>query len=107
MSGDFYQILERVQFVGEDKTWSDIWIERCTLCGTYWLEFAHEEPAFTASGLWYLLPIVEAEIAEITADNARALFEFADWYFRGGSYYGGEVRKQSGRFEIAPWIGIN
>ena len=105
--GDFhYRHMGQVKAIGRTASYSYISVARCTLCGTHWLEFAHEEEGFTGSGLWYKVPIPVEDIESITAENARARFETAESYWGGGSYFGGKVQQMSGTLTIAPYIGI-
>lgn len=104
-NGDFRK-LTNVRNIGYDKSHSKICLEQCAICGTYWLQFAHDEPGFTGSDLWYRLAVKTDQLDEINEDNARTLFENSDWYWAGGSFYR-IIQKRQGKLVIAPWIGVS
>ena len=72
-----------------------LWI--CSACGQKWVRYFYELEAFTASGRWYLGAIHPEQGSFLTADNAARILESLDWYFYGGSYYGGRSGRTSGK----------
>ena len=93
--------LKVVKDVGEHR-WAEIDIRQCALCGALFLAFFHESEGFSRSGVWYLLPIKEEQIPDITIENARDTFENAEWCWAGGSYFDGDVHRRSGKLSTAP-----
>ena len=88
------------QELGIDENFASISLLTCSVCGQRWLEYFYELESFTASGRWYLGAISPEQASHLTADNAGATLETLDWYFYGGSYYGGRSGKTSGRMNV-------
>lgn len=82
--------------LGFDRNYGEAFLLRCPRCSHHWLRYEYALEAISYSGRWYLGLISPAQIATLTADNAREAFSHLDWYFFGGSYFDGRVGKRSG-----------
>lgn len=83
----------------------DAWLGEATLlycrrCGRYWLRYFYEVEAFSQSGRWYLGVLSAAVLASLGLANAKETLEELGWYFYGGSYYGGQSGKTSGKIVL-------
>ena len=77
--------------VGMTDDYADITIGKCSKCGQVWLRYLYENERFTGSGRWYLGAISDLQANMIQANQAKAILEGLDWYWVGGSYFGGRV----------------
>jgi hypothetical protein len=96
------QFLVTDQELGMDENFAEISLLVCARCGQYWLKYFYEIEAFTASGRWYLGALKAEQVSAVNVKDARAILENLDWYFYGGSYYGGRSGKASGRIYLSP-----
>jgi hypothetical protein len=88
--------------LGMDEIYAEVSILFCPLCGQHWLRYFYEVEAFTASGRWHL-GAISVELADkMTAAQAKAELEGLDWYFYGGSYFGGRIGRASGEIVLNP-----
>ena len=94
--------LARERHLGMDNRFAEVSLWVCTKCGQQWLEYFYEMEAFTASGRWYLGAVTADQAAVLTAQNAREMLAVLDWYFYGGSFYGGRSGKTSGTLLLNP-----
>ncbi len=85
-----------------DGRFAEVSLLICSVCGHHWLRYVYEVEAFSASGRWYLGAINAEQASRLTADRAKATLESLDWYFYGGSYYGGRSGKASGDIFLNP-----
>lgn len=85
-----------------DSNFAEVSLLVCADCGQQWLRYFYENEAFTASGRWYLGAIHAEQAEHLNAENARIILENLDWYYYGGSYYGGKSGKTSGRILLHP-----
>jgi hypothetical protein len=83
-----------------DRNYAEITLLACPVCGQHWLLYLFELEAFTASGQWYLGAVNPEQAARLTASQAQAVLEGLDWYFYGGSYFGGRSGKTSGLLRV-------
>ncbi len=83
--------------LGLDERYRQISVLACPACGQFWLKYLYENEGFTASGRWYLGAINAEQFSSLTLQNAISTLEKLDWYFVGGSYYGGQVSKSLGK----------
>lgn len=81
---------------GMDHNFAEVSLHTCPDCGRPWLRYFYELEAFSGSGRWYLGPLSPAQLQAFTVVNARELLGQLDWYFYGGSYYGGKTGRASG-----------
>jgi hypothetical protein len=88
--------------LGMDRNFAEVSLCVCGSCGRHWIRYYYEVEAFSKSGRWYLGPISSEQAAFVTADQARSTLEQLDWYFYGGSYYGGETGRSSGPITLSP-----
>jgi hypothetical protein len=96
----YYRDFESVS-LGEDQTdkvnITEVTIETCKFCGSKWVKYYFEHPLFGHSGTWYRGLITEEMESSVRAENAIALIEGLEWYFRGGSFYKSNGERWSGR----------
>jgi hypothetical protein len=95
-----YQSLSWIKELGMDAHFAEVSILACSVCGQNGLRFFYELEAFTASGRWYLGAIDPQQAANLTVENAQKILENLGWYFYGGSYFGGKIRKGSGMMHL-------
>ena len=88
--------------LGMDEHFGTASLLICSLCGQRWLKYFYEIEAFTASGRWYLGSISAEQASQISVDNAKTTMEGLNWYFFGGSFYGGKSGKTSGKILLFP-----
>lgn len=91
------QNLSDVHELGLDEHYGQITVLACPRCGQFWLKYFYENEGFTASGRWYLGAISADQFPGLTLENVILTLEKLDWYFVGGSYYGGQISKGSGK----------
>ena len=102
LSGDVdYQNFED-KFVGVDGDFGEVTVSQCKRCGQFWLHYLMEYEHLTAAGRWFRGPITPKVAASVTAANATKLLEKLDWYFRGGSAFGGTFRTSPG--QLKQWL---
>jgi hypothetical protein len=82
---------------GMDSRFGEVTLWICPLCGQFWLRYFYENEGFSGSGRWYLGAIQPEQAAVVTAEDAREVLEALEWYFYGGSYYGGLRGRTSGK----------
>jgi hypothetical protein len=82
--------------VGMTDDYADITIGKCPKCGQVWLRYLYENEGFTGSGRWYLGAISDVQANLIQANQAKAILEGLEWFWFGGSYYGGRISVSSG-----------
>lgn len=85
-----------------DSNYAEVSALVCRSCGQHWLRYFYEHEAFTSSGRWYLGAVAPGQLSALQAEGAKSLLEGLDWYFYGGSYYGGRVGKASGEISLFP-----
>jgi len=101
-SGDtFYQNFDE-RSVGVDRDFGEVTVSRCKRCGQLWLNYLMEYEYLTGAGRWFRGPITPKVAASVTAANATKLLEKLDWYFRGGSAFGGIFKTSPG--QLKQWL---
>ncbi|MBS1724836.1 MAG: hypothetical protein JSS66_17985 [Armatimonadetes bacterium] len=88
--------LELARDLGVDRHYAEYSLLKCRLCGTAWLLIHYELEAFTRSGRWFLAPVPGHLVASLREEDSEQFVESRDWYFLGGSYFGGIVSRSSG-----------
>jgi len=102
LSGDTsYQDFENRR-VGVDRNLGEVTVSQCKRCGQFWLHYLMEYEYLTAAGRWFRGPITPKIAASVTAASATKVLEELDWYFRGGSAFGGIFRTSPGR--LKQWL---
>lgn len=86
-----------LKWLGMDGQYAEVSILVCERCGQHWLKLLDELEGFTASGRWYMGGITAEQAEQVSADQAKAMLEGLEWYFYGGSYYGGLTGKTAGK----------
>lgn len=89
--------------LGIDETngmFAEVSLQTCKHCGTKWLNYFVEIEGFSDNIKWYKAMIDEAHIKSITPETAINYIESCEWYFYGGSYYGSQVSKGSGKIHV-------
>ncbi|MDP8979019.1 MAG: hypothetical protein M3O35_00350 [Acidobacteriota bacterium] len=79
------------RFVGVDSDYGEVSVIRCKRCGRFWLRYFIEYEYLTASGRWFRGVITPEIAAAMEPEAAKEVLEGLEWYFRGGSAFGGEV----------------
>jgi len=95
LEGDTYYLNFEERSLGVDRDFGEATVYRCKRCGRYWLHYHVEYEYLTAAGRWFRGPIAPEVAASATAASAKQILERLDWYFRGGSAFGGQVIKTS------------
>ena len=90
----FYQDFEE-RSVGVDRDFGEVTVSRCKRCGQLWLHYLMEYEYLTGAGRWFRGPITPKVAASVTSTNATKVLESLEWYFRGGSAFGGKVIRTS------------
>lgn len=76
--------------VGIDMTnnrYGEVRILTCKTCRQKWVEYFVEYEHYSRSGRWFRGQIADAEVTNITPENAVAYLESLEWYVRGGSFF--------------------
>jgi hypothetical protein len=90
------QTLVIFQELGYDSQYGEASLLVCAACGQFWLRYLYENEGFSRSGRWYMGPVAFGQINGITGENAKETLEGLEWYFFGGSYFGGKTGRSSG-----------
>ena len=94
--------------LGVDCNYGEASVHRCKRCGRYWLHYLMEYEYLTAAGRWFRGVITPEVAASANAESTKQILESLEWYFRGGSAFGGEVvRTVAGqlRYWLIPFPG--
>jgi len=103
LEGDSYYQKFEEKALGSDSDYGKASILRCKRCGRYWLRYLMEYEYLTAAGRWFRGLVTPEIAASATAANAKNILESLEWYFRGGSAFGGKVtRTRSG--DLKYWL---
>lgn len=108
VQGDFHYAKFERRELGMDSSYGEVSIDRCKRCGRHWLHYLMEYEHLTAAGRWFRGVVPPEVAATVTAESARDALEALEWYFRGGSAFGGQVSKtQPGQLEywLSPFSG--
>ena len=101
MKSPFYYLDFDSADLGKDKTdkvnETEVTIETCKACGSKWIRYFFVHPGFGRSGTWYRGLITEEMAKSVRPDEAVALIESLEWYFRGGSFYNSDGEKRRGK----------
>jgi len=93
LAGETYYQNFDSRLVGTDSDYGEVTVLRCKRCGQFWLHYLMEYEYLTAAGRWFHGPITPEIAASVKPGTAREVLEALDWYFRGGSAFGGKVIK--------------
>jgi hypothetical protein len=88
--------------LGLDARHAEATLLVCPDCGQLWLRYFYEVEAFKASGRWYRGAITAEQASRLAAETAKDTLEGLDWYFFGGSYFGGRSGRTSGHLLLNP-----
>lgn len=88
--------------LGLDSRLAEASILVCRVCGRRWLRYFYEVEAFTGSGRWYLGHVTPEQASALTAEGAKGALEGLDWYYYGGSYFGGRSGRTAGEVLLNP-----
>jgi hypothetical protein len=88
--------------LGMDSDYGEVSVDKCKRCGRYWLHYLMEYEYLSRSGRWFRSVVTPEVAASVKADDAKRIIESLDYYFRGGSAFGGKTIKTSGSLEI--WL---
>lgn len=95
LEGDTQHLGFEQRHVGVDSDFGEVTVERCRRCGRYWLHYLVEYEYLTAAGRWFRGILSPEAAASMKAASAKKTLETLDWYFRGGSAFGGKVIRTS------------
>ena len=97
----YFENFER-RFVGVDTAYGEVSVVRCKNCGRYWLNYLMEYEYLSRAGRWFR-GVVAPEIASgVKPEEAKNILQNLEWYFRGGSAFGGKVTKTQGPLDL--WL---
>lgn len=82
--------------IGVDKHYGEVTVWTCKKCGRNWLYYFIEYEYLTGAGRMFTGVISPQAAADVKADTAVDLFETMEWYFRGGSAFGGRLVRTTG-----------
>lgn len=99
--GTLFQNLERRE-VGVDSDYGEVSVEKCKRCGRSWLHYLMEYEYLSRSGRWFRGVVGSEVAASVKPSEAKVILEGLEWYFRGGSAFGGKVVKTRG--PLKPWL---
>lgn len=97
----YYQKFDE-RYVGADKDYGEVSVYRCKRCGCYWLQYLIEYEYLSRAGRWFRGAITPQVAASVGPETAKKILEGLDWYYRGGSAFGGKVLKASD--PLNPWL---
>ena len=110
LGGDAPYTSYKVRRVGMDLDFGEVSVLRCKGCGRFWLRYLLEYEHLTTAGRWFL-GLINSEVASsLKATKAKKVLESLDWYYRGGSAFGGEVIRTSPgqlKYWLTPFPGSN
>lgn len=95
LTGDFYYLNFERKSLGIDKDYGEADIIRCKRCRRYWLSYLMEYEYLTSAGRWFCGIVTPDVAASATAESAIKILENLEWYYRGGSAFGGKVTRTS------------
>jgi hypothetical protein len=105
-TGDVFYLNFDERQIGDDSDGGEVSVLRCKRCGQFWLHYLMEYPHLTAAGRWFHGPITPETAQSAKPESARELLETLDWYFRGGSAFGGRITKTlPGQLKL--WLGTS
>jgi len=82
--------------IGVDDNYGEVSVWTCKKCGRNWLYYFIEYEYLTASGRIFTGVISPQAAAAVTPKNAVDMFEHMEWYFRGGSAFGPDLKRTTG-----------
>ena len=88
--------------IGVDDQYGEVTLWTCQRCGRQWIHYFIEYEYLTAAGRMFTGVISPDVASRVTVDNATSLFDSMDWYFRGGSAFGGKLIRTTG--SLKPWL---
>ena len=102
LEGDvFFQNFERRE-VGDGPDFGEVSVNTCKRCGRDWLEYFVEYEYLTGAGRWFRGVVAPETTASVNPSEVKTILESLEWYFRGGSAFGGQVAKTFG--PLKPWL---
>lgn len=110
MSGDAPSTAYEERRIGMDADFGEVSVLRCKSCGRFWLKYLMEYEHLTAAGRWFLGLISPEVASSLKASKAKEVLETLDWYYRGGSAFGGKVIRTSPgqlKYWLTPFPGPN
>jgi uncharacterized protein YbaR (Trm112 family) len=87
--------------LGMDERYAEASLLVCPDCRQPWLRYFYELEAISYSGRWYLSALSANQVGVLRAADAKELLENLPWYFCGGSYYGGQAYRSSGKLDLS------
>ena len=89
----------RFSELGMTQDYAEIAIGKCPECAQQWIRYHYENEGLSGSGRWYLGAISDLQANTMHVNQAKAILEGLEWYWVGGSYYGGRISVRSGSID--------
>ncbi len=102
LEGDAYYQNFDERSLGVDRDFGEVSVQRCKRCGRLWLHYLIEFEYLPRSGRWFRGVIAPEIAASMSSEKAVEVLGQLDWYYRGGSTFGGKVFKTRG--PLRPWL---
>ena len=103
LQGETYHQKFESRPLGVDSDYGEATIVRCKQCGRYWLRYLMEYEYLSRAGRWFRGLVTPEIAASADAESAKSILESLEWYFCGGSAFGGQVTKvKSGQLKY--WL---
>ncbi len=84
------------ELIGLAEEFAEITVGHCPICGQTWLRYLYENEGFTGSGRWFLGAISAEQAKDLVIAETKSILERLEWYWYGGSYFGGNISVRSG-----------
>jgi hypothetical protein len=100
MASDQYH---KVRDAGVDTTngrYGQVEIWQCRICGRLWLRYAVEYEAYSSSGRYFMGLITPEAANALSADGGVEYLNSLEWHLYGGSYFGGEKGRSTGKVHV-------
>lgn len=85
------------ELMGLTEDYAEVTLGKCPQCGQHWLRYLYENEGFTGSGRWFLGAISAEQANDLRVEESKSLLEGLEWYWYGGSYFGGNTGIRSGQ----------
>jgi len=95
LSGDAPYSAYEQRRVGMDQDFGEVTVLRCKSCERLWLKSFIEYENLIAAGRWFLGLIPQELAGSLKATKAKKILESLNWYYRGGSAFGGKIIRTS------------
>lgn len=100
--GEFRAQALKTRFIGVDDHHGEVTVRTCRTCGRHWVHYLYENESVSRSGRWFCGLVDDAKLSTLRPGNALEILQSLEWYYRGGSFFGGSVTRGSGRIRLYP-----